>query len=264
MVSLKDARGKVLHFPEAPKKIISLVPSTTESLFAMGCEKELVGLTRYCIHPYEKCKAKTKIGGTKNIEMERILSLKPELAFANNEENTTEIFDELERAGINVFSSFPKTIDDALQDLSDIGNIMRKSEEAAGFIRNIRAKKVGSTDSRFTFCYLIWYNPWMAVSGDCFISEMLKQVGGNNIFKSHKDRYFTTTPKEIAKRNPDRIFLSSEPFPFKQKHRHLLHEQSRMPMEKLSLIDGEMCSWHGTRMEKGLDYLRQEQRRWMR
>lgn len=254
MISVQDSRGKWLQLTSPPQRVISLVPSTTETLFDLGCEKHLVGVTRFCVHPMTKCKQLTKVGGTKKIDIEKVKALKPDLVFCNKEENTQEICNQLEMNDISTFVAFPKDIDDAVTDISTMGKIMGQDKLAQKYISKIRTQRKRIQSSNFRYCYLIWYKPWMAVNADCFISSMLAEFGGKNVFSGHQSRYFDFTLAQIPS-DIDYIFLSSEPFPFKTKHQQEIHRQTNIPSEKIIFVDGEMCSWHGTRIALAVEYL---------
>ncbi len=231
------------------KRIISLVPSTTETLFSLGLGDRIVGCTRFCVHPQPDVRSITKIGGTKDINIDRIQELQPDIILANAEENTKEIFEELRNYNFPFYVAFPRTVYDALQDLLRMGNLLGVSERSKEIHSQItQAKKSLPSYPNFTFAYLIWRKPWMAITDACFISDMISQFGGRNIFEFSKTR---TRYPEISLedlKQADVIFLSSEPYPFKNKHIEELHQSMSFSKRKFQLINGELSSWHGSRM----------------
>jgi len=191
-----------------------------------------------------------KIGGTKNIDIDKTLALQPCLIMANKEENRKEDIQALREHHMSVFVAFPQTVDQAIQDLDILGTLLHTPQQAKNIIHNIQ--KTRKPYSSFRYAYLIWKNPIMTISNDCFIASMLAEVGGENVFANHHDRYpvINTIPQDI-----DALLLSSEPFPFRDKHRFELAKKFHIPVEKTFLIDGSYCSWHGSRIEQGLLYL---------
>lgn len=254
MLQVYDARGQAVTLPHPPQRIVSLVPSTTETLFALGCGDRVVGVTRFCVHPAERLDGIVKVGGTKDLEVERLRALRPDLVLANAEENTREIFAAVE--GIcPLYVAFPRTVDEALADLTMTGRLTGTEPAAAAHHARVVAARRRLRPAPFSFAYLIWQKPWMAAGGDTFISQMLAEVGGHNAFADQPERYLELTPEALAAKAPDVVLLSSEPFPFKDRHRAELAEATGLPPERLVLVDGEYCSWHGVRMAAALDYL---------
>ena len=244
-----DDIGQQLSTDIFYNRIISLVPSTTETLFSLGLGDRVVGCTRFCVHPQPDIRNITKIGGTKDINMDRIQDLQPDLILANAEENTKEMFDVLRKNNFPLYVPFPQTVSDALQDLLRIGNLLGVSKLSTKIhSRIIHAKKSLPTYPDFTFAYLIWRKPWMAITDTCFISDMIAQFGGRNIFEYSKihTRYPEISLEDLKK--ADVVFLSSEPYPFQDKHVEELHQSTLFPRQKFQLIDGELSSWHGSRM----------------
>ena len=237
---------------EKPQRIISLVPSLTEFLFHLGLEEEVVGITKFCVHPTEWHRTKTRVGGTKQIHHEIIKGLKPGLIIANKEENTKEDIEKL-ALEYNVLLTDINNFDEALSGLNTIGAATYKKERAGEIIAGVSQKfsELQIPENPKTAVYLIWKDPYMSVGGDTFISSMLQKAGFENALQS-QNRYPQITIEEINKISPDVVFLSSEPYPFTQKH--LAEIQPQLLHSKVLLADGEMFSWYGSRMLMAADY----------
>ncbi|MCY7292586.1 MAG: helical backbone metal receptor [Ferruginibacter sp.] len=230
-----------------PSRIISLVPSITELLYDLGLQNEIVGITKFCIHPKVLFNAKEKIGGTKNINIKKVISLAPDLIIANKEENIKEQIEQL-AVHFPVYLSDVNDYKSAVQMLIDVG-ILTNKKTAADDIYN-RIEKAFETEKRVAtkqkkVAYLIWNDPYMTVGGDTFISNMIQKAGLENIYKNEK-RYPQITVEDLQKKQPDVILLSTEPYPFKEKHIDEL--KKHFVKTTILLADGEMFSWYGSRM----------------
>lgn len=237
-----------------PKRIISLVPSQTELLYSLGLDAETIGITKFCIHPQTWFKAKARVGGTKTVNIEKIRQQKPDLIIANKEENVKEQVEELAKE-FPVWVTDVNNLTDALQMIADIGKITGKSE-AANDLTERTGKAFGQLqkmEKPVKTAYLIWRNPYMAVGGDTFIHDMLQQCGFENIFLN-KTRYPEINIAELQAAGCKLLLLSSEPYPFKQKHIDEL--SSQLPETKIMLVDGEMFSWYGSRMLQSATYFK--------
>lgn len=234
-------------------KVISLVPSITEALFDLGLtENEVIGRTKFCIHPQEKVKNVEIIGGTKNLNIEKIKALKPDLILANKEENVKEQV-EILMADFKVIVYNTETIEDNYYLVQNLGLLFNKEEKAEIF--NLKINKIlnqAKLNSTKKAAYLIWKNPYMTVGSDTFIHNILSEIGFENIFKS-QTRYPEIQVEDLAE--ADVIMLSSEPFPFKQKHIAELKEF--YPEKKIIIVDGEAFSWYGTHIAKCENYFRE-------
>jgi ABC-type Fe3+-hydroxamate transport system substrate-binding protein len=240
-----------------PKRIISLVPSITEYLVDLGLEEELVGITKFCIHPEHVFRSKTRVGGTKNISFEKIKSLEPDLIICNKEENVKEQIEQLmERFPVWVTDVI--TLDDAYRMMIDIGKITGKEVKAESIVKLTQegfadiSEKIKTAEKLRTL-YLIWRNPFMAAGSKNIIDAVLMSSGFENILHKHSERYPQLTEDEIQKLNPELLLLSSEPYPFKEKHIQELKEL--LPRCKIMLADGEMFSWYGSRLAHAPKYL---------
>lgn len=234
-------------------KVISLVPSITEALFDLGLtENEIIGRTKFCIHPKDKIKDVPVIGGTKNLNIEKIKALQPDLILANKEENIKEQVEAL-MEDFKVVVTNVETIEDNYYLLKTLGNIFQKEERAKAY--NLKIYEVlnqTKISSKIKAAYLIWKNPYMTVGADTFIHRILTEIGIENSFKD-KTRYPEVTIHDLA--DTDLIMLSSEPFPFKEKHIAELKEY--YPDKKIIIVDGEAFSWYGTHIAKCGNYFKE-------
>ncbi len=257
VIHVTDDRGVSLTFTAPPRRVVSLVPSTTETLFALGAGDAVVGVTRFCVHPAERLEGLTRVGGTKDLLLDRLLALQPDLVIGNAEENTREIFAELE-PHVPLLVAFPKGVDEALGDLQRLGVVMGREAEAEALLETIHAERAALRDEAargpgFRYTYLIWREPWMGVNDDTFISALLAEAGGVNALTGVSPRYPTVPPEALA--DGGVVLLSSEPFPFKERHRDELCAVGVAP-ERIFFVDGELCSWHGARLAEALPMLR--------
>jgi ABC-type Fe3+-hydroxamate transport system substrate-binding protein len=234
-------------------KVISLVPSITEALFDLGLtDNEIIGRTKFCIHPEEKVKNIEIIGGTKNLNIEKIKSLKPNLILANKEENVKEQVESL-KEDFKVIVYNTETIEDNYYLLKNLGLLFNKEERAQAF--NLKVYEVlhqTKLKSSLKAAYLIWKNPYMTVGSDTFIHNVLSEIGFENIFKN-TTRYPEIKVEDLAE--AEVIMLSSEPFPFKEKHIAELKEF--YPEKKIMIVDGEAFSWYGTHIAKCENYFKE-------
>jgi iron complex transport system substrate-binding protein len=249
---LVDQLGTQHTFETTPKRIVSLVPSQTELLVDLGLEDALVGLTKFCVHPVYLKSTKTIVGGTKNIKFDKIKELFPDIIICNKEENTKEIVEALSLI-CPVWVTDIYTIEDNNQMIRDFGEIFNKRTNAQkwidkiqNFIQNKPIKKAA---------YFIWANPYMVAGNTTFINELLKLNHFQNIYESKEGRYPEVELKKIRlDGDPDYVFLSSEPFPFKDEH---AFEVGRFTHHaKTVFVDGEMFSWYGSRLVKAFQYFK--------
>ncbi|HYW06929.1 MAG TPA: cobalamin-binding protein [Longimicrobium sp.] len=239
-------------------RIISLCPSLTELVFDLGRGADLVGRTKFCVHPADGVERVERVGGTKNPKIERIVELAPDLVLLNEEENRREDAEALEAAGVRCHVSFPRDADETASMVRDIGRALDRPVAAERIAMDIetRAARVRAAvrGPAVRYAYLIWRNPWMAAAGDTFVSEMLALPGGANVFADRPTRYPEVTPDELAAADPDAIFLSSEPFPFTETHAAELAAATGLPRSRFHFVDGEYLTWHGSRTPAGIDY----------
>jgi ABC-type Fe3+-hydroxamate transport system substrate-binding protein len=246
---------------EPPKRIISLVPSQTEFLHAIGLEDEVIGITRFCVHPAHWRKEKGNIGGTKDVRLDRIHALKPDLIIANKEENVKEQVEALAK-DFPVWVTDVVDVSSALSMMEEVGTLTNRIKNSAQIIEQVRQSLAELAQQPFnavSAAYLIWKDPWMTVGGDTFIHDMMERAGLSNAFRSDT-RYPVIELKELQERCPEIVLLSSEPYPFKAKH---VEELKRLlPKSKVVLVDGEAFSWYGSRMLYGARYLSEQGRSW--
>ncbi len=249
---MKDQLNRILNLHKIPKRIISIVPSQTELLFDLGLDEEVVGITKFCVHPNIWLKTKQKVGGTKKIQINLVKELKPDIIFANKEENTKEDI-EILQTFCPVWMSDISSFDDALEMIDSIGKIVDRESKASEIIAQLHESKrhfQSHLIRKIPTLYFIWKSPYMVAGCDTFINDMMKIAGFENVIQSN--RYPIIEPAEILKLNPKLIFLSSEPFPFKQND---IEELAKMlPDSKIMLVDGELFSWYGSRMLQSFDY----------
>jgi ABC-type Fe3+-hydroxamate transport system substrate-binding protein len=252
-----DARGSTINlFKPTPERIVSLVPSQTELLHHLGLETEVLGITKFCVHPEAWFRSKTRVGGTKKVNLNTVRRLKPDLVLANKEENEKEQIEAL-AAEVPVWVTDVANLQDALEMIAVIGTLTGKEQAAA--LLNTKIQDVFiqlaavNVQQRFRTCYLIWNEPLISVGGDTFIHDMMEQVGFQNIFALEK-RYPQVTLNMLQAARCELLLLSSEPYPFAEKHRAFF--QSRLPLTKVVLADGEYFSWYGSRLLQAPDYFK--------
>ncbi|HEY4060742.1 MAG TPA: helical backbone metal receptor [Puia sp.] len=275
MPTFTDPLGKTIVLSQPPRRIISLVPSQTELLFTLGLEQQVAGITKFCVRPSSWSHTKTRIGGTKDVHPERIHPLRPDLILANKEENDRAQVEELARH-YPVWVSEIKDLEDALGMIRFVGNLTARKEQAETLATEIAHRfselerplpavpigtspspdapaPVGTPPAPLT-AYFIWRNPWMVAGGDTFINDMLRRCGLANAFQ-HLDRYPSIDTASLAGSNIQCVLLSSEPYPFREKH--IREIRSLLPDAAIRLVDGELFSWYGSRLLEAPAYFRQ-------
>ncbi len=258
MKTFTDQLGTLHQFENTPKRIVSLVPSQTELLYDLGLEDSIVGITKFCVHPVHFKSTKKIVGGTKQVKIDKIRELQPNIIITNKEENTKEMVEELSRI-CPVWVTNIITIGDNLQMISDFGQLFNKRTEAQKwldklnfayqdfqhFIKDQPIKKAA---------YFIWANPYMVAGKETFINELLKLNHFQNIYEEY-GRYPEIELKKIRMEgDPDLVFLSSEPFPFKDEHAFEIGRFTHHA--KTIFVDGEYFSWHGSRLVKAFEYFK--------
>ncbi|MEZ4919801.1 MAG: helical backbone metal receptor [Saprospiraceae bacterium] len=258
MAVFTDQMGRGLEIPHVPKRIVSLVPSQTELLADLGLEQEVVGITKFCIHPAKWFKQKKRIGGTKTLHLEAIRALQPDLILGNKEENDQEQIQELAQE-FPVWMSDIYTLTDATNMMLAIGEICGRSQQAGQLVDRLQ-KAFEQLDKQVKNCpaprtaYFIWRKPYMVAGSNTFIHHMLERGGLENIFSSSEHhRYPEVHISDLNKLAPEVILLSSEPYPFGEKHIKAFKEQC--PKAHIQLVDGELFSWYGSRLLQTPDFL---------
>lgn len=252
---LTDQLNRTIEVSTPPKRIVSLVPSQTELLYDLGLREEVVGITKFCIHPQEWFRSKTRVGGTKQLELDRIRSLQPDLIIANKEENVKSQIEAL-AAEFPVWISDVNNLQDAYEMIYSLGVLVDKIVSAQRYISGIsyNFKLMEPSPIIQDAAYLIWREPWMTIGADTFIHDMLQHAGFRNRF-SHLKRYPEIQIHDL--RDCALILLSSEPYPFTRKHIRELEKS--LPGARMLLVDGEMFSWYGSRLMKAPAYFMQLQ-----
>ncbi|RXR17240.1 cobalamin-binding protein [Flavobacterium amnicola] len=276
-MNFTDQLGTQHTFETTPKRIVSLVPSQTELLYDLGLEDAIVGITKFCVHPFHLKSTKTIVGGTKQVKLDKIKALQPDIIICNKEENTQEIVDSLKEI-CPVWVTDIYTIEDNNKMIQDFGQLFNKRTEAMKWLDKINFahqdfQKFITDKAPRKVAYFIWANPYMVAGGNTFINELLKLNKFENIYDNNPTRgeaeqsvakYEGRYPEVVVQKmriqgDPDVIFLSSEPFPFKDEHafelgRHTHHATT-------IFVDGEMFSWYGSRLVKAFDYFKKLQDR---
>ena len=255
----KDQIGTLHTFETTPKRIVSLVPSQTELLYDLGLEESIVGITKFCIHPYHLKATKTRVGGTKNIKFDKIKELQPDIIICNKEENTKEIVEELSQI-CPVWVTDIYTIEDNNKMISDFGIIFNKRTNAQKWINKINFtfqdfQNFIKDKPKKKVAYFIWANPYMVAGNNTFINSLLHLNQFTNIYENKEERYPEVELRKIRlEGDPDYVFLSSEPFPFKDEHAFEIGRATHHA--KTVFVDGEMFSWYGSRLVKAFDYFK--------
>lgn len=249
-----DMTGYSMRLDHPPMRIVSLVPSQTELLFDLGLSDEVVGITKFCVHPDEWFRSKKRVGGTKNVHIDVVKTLHPDLVIANKEENTQEDIEQI-RSFAPVWTSDIKTLDDALVMIRNISVMTGTMNAAMAIERKIKSTfaHLQQTGRPKSVLYLIWKNPYMGAGGDTFIHDMIQRTGLLNVLAT-KNRYPELEDAQIKRLNPEVVMLSSEPFPFNQQHIDEVKEL--LPKSKIILVDGEMFSWYGSRLIHACSYFK--------
>ena len=253
-----DQLNREILLAEKPKRIISLVPSQTELLFDLGLENKIVGITKFCVHPFHAKQTKTVVGGTKNINLEKIIALEPDIILCNKEENTKEIVESCSEI-CPVHVSDIENINDAFELMEHYGKLFSCRTESSKIIQKIKFqlddfKRFINNTERKKVAYFIWRDPWMVAGNNTFINHLLELNNFENIY-GDKEKYPEIEPKKIRlEGDPDLVFLSSEPYPFKEEHAFELGRFTHHA--KTVFVDGELFSWYGSRLTKAFDYFK--------
>ncbi len=258
-MQIKDALGQSFQ-PQKFERIVCLVPSLTETLFAFGLRDHVVGVTRYCIYP-EEAKQKTIVGGTKTVSHERIKDLKPDIIIANMEENREKDVKKLMTIA-PTFVTFPKSFKDNLKMMGDLvtlfqienENINDLIEKGWSLLNTIENKEYPLAT---TFCP-IWKNPWMTINKDTYIHDIIRLAGGKNVFAAKPDRYPVITLEELGETDVQVVILPDEPYQFTSSDRDELKQFQSFRDSVFILMEGSYLSWYGVRSVKGLEFLREK------
>lgn len=255
MSETTDQISSIIPVPPQPQRIISLVPSISELLYSLGLEDRVAGITKFCVHPEHWFRTKTRVGGTKNIKIDTIQNITPDLIIANKEENVKEQIELLARQ-FPVWVTDICNYDDALEMIIQLGQITGKEDAAIQLSKKIQTdfEALPRNLKSIRTAYLIWKDPWMTVGSDTFIHHMMDKAGLENVFGKEK-RYPVISLETLQAIRPELVLLSSEPFPFRQKDIDQL--QSLLPDTRILLADGEIFSWYGSRLLKAPAYFQE-------
>ncbi|WP_178983732.1 ABC transporter substrate-binding protein [Winogradskyella helgolandensis] len=254
---MKDQLKRDIQLNKTPKRIISLVPSQTELLVDLGLEASIVGVTKFCVHPKHLRMSKAVVGGTKQINIEKIKALCPDIILCNKEENTKAIISSLEEiAPIHISDIY--NLDDCFELINMYGEIFDIKRTTSTLVSNIQLEREAfqlqfQDKKKLKVAYFIWQQPWMVAASENFIDVMIKEAGFINVFEDEK-RYPEIDLSNSKLKEADLIFLSSEPFPFKADH--ILEFQKKFPEKTIKIVDGELFSWYGSRLLKSYSYFK--------
>ena len=255
-----DDLGLRVELAAAPARIVSLVPSWTETLFALGVGPRVVGVTRFCVAPAEEVAPLAKVGGTKNPDLGAIVKLAPDLVIANAEENRREDIDRLREAGIAVFVTYPRTVPGAVESILRLGAVLGAEPAAAALTREIVLTVSGIEASLGVWMKLrlrvfcpVWKNPWMTFNADTYAHDVLRMLGFNNIFAAAGERYPRVTLEQALEARPDIVLLPDEPYVFSEDDVRELKEALPPALgRRVLLVSGRDLHWYGVHMVKGL------------
>jgi len=258
-----DALGRTLEVKSPPRRIVSLVPSLTEALFVFGVGEAVVGVTDFCVEPREAVAAKTRVGGTKVLDVARVQALQPDLVVASAEENRKEDIQALVQAGLSVFVTLPTTVAgaiDLMEQLAEMtgatdvgGRIVAESREA---LAEVQAANEGREPVR-TFCP-IWRNPWLTMGPGTYMHDFITVCGGGNVFGLRHERYPRVQLSEMAERDPEVVLLPDEPYRFGAKHVpeiSAFRKVSAVRDGRIYLLEGKHLCWYGPRIAGSLRYV---------
>ena len=251
--AFQDHLGRTVELAQSPRRIVSLCPSLTETLFALGLQDRIVGRTSFCVHPAQRVDAVPTVGGIRNVDLAAVAALRPDLVIAAKEENRREDVEAL-AAFVPVFVMDVASYQEALRAIRDLGAITGRERPAAEMAVEIsrRFERLPRGLVR-RVAYLIWRDPYTTVGRETYVHSLLARCGLKNLAAGLPGRYPQVTLEHLRTLAPELVLLSSEPFPFDQSHVDEL--TPRLPRSKLVLVDGEMFSWYGGRMILAADYL---------
>ena len=256
MKQITDQLGRKLSYSYPPQRIISFAPAITETLFSLDLRKEIIGRTRFCIHPKGIIEQVVNVGGTKDMKIERIHALKPDIIIVEKEENTKEMVEELEEF-FPVFVFEVQTVKDALKMIVDLGNLTDRTRQAVDLEQKIIAafRRIPTRIGKARAAYVIWKNPYMVVGKNTYIQSLLEKLGFENPFVKFEGRYPSVTEEDLRAAKLDYILLATEPYPFQEKHKQEFLQIS--PDANIKIVDGEMF-WYGVKMVDAAKYFKEE------
>lgn len=262
-IQMADDMGFRVELAHPPTRIVSLVPSWTETLFALGFESEVVGVTKFCVEPAAAVASIAKVGGTKNPDVAAIVKLEPELVIANAEENRREDIEQMRAAGIAVFTTYPRTVPGAVESILRMGRALGRESAAAAMAKEITLTVSGIEASLGVWSKLrlrvfcpIWKNPWMSFNADTYPHDVLRMLGYNNIYAAAGERYPATTLEEAVELRPDIVILPDEPYVFDEAD--IAELKPLLPpalSRRVLIVSGRDLHWYGVHMVGGLKAL---------
>lgn len=263
MMFTDQLQRKVILPVWPPQRIVSLVPSQTELLYDLGLGAAVAGITKFCVHPAEWFREKNRVGGTKTLDFKKIDALKPDLIIGNKEENERGQIEQLAEK-YPVWMSDIATLDDAYDMMLRVGELTGKQAESRHLVEKIKnaftaIRLPGNQHRRPSVAYFIWRKPYMVAGSGTFIDAMLHEAGFENVF-AQKDRYPEISLEKLAEARPEFILLSSEPYPFAEKHFAAFREVC--PESKIARVDGELFSWYGSRLLYSAAYFQELRKTW--
>jgi len=264
-VVVQDAFGRPCELAAPARRIVSLVPSITEALFGLGAGERVVGVSRFCTEPPDGVAARTKVGGQKDPELDTIMALNPDLVIANVEENRKEHVEAMQAAGLSLFVTFPRTLEEGIRLIRDLGVLTGESGRAETVARECESalaetRRVAAGRARVRVFCPIWRRPYMTISHDTYVHDVLRTCGGENIFHDRPERYPAVRLEEMAALQPEAILLPDEPFPFGEKHLADFRAFPGVPAVRngrMHFLDGKILSWYGPRIPRSLRVLRE-------
>ena len=262
-IQIADDMGFRVELERPPTRIVSLVPSWTQTLFALGLNSEVVGVTKFCVEPAAAVASIAKVGGTKNPDIAAIVKLAPELVIANAEENRREDIEQIRAAGVPVFTTYPRTVPGAVESILRMGRALGREPEAAAMAKEITLTVSGIEASLGVWSKLrlrvfcpIWKNPWMSFNADTYAHDVLRMLGYNNIFAAAGERYPVTTLEEAVELRPDIVILPDEPYAFDESD--IAELKPLLPpalSRRVLIVSGRDLHWYGVHMVGGLKSL---------
>ena len=256
-----DARGRQHRLDGPPLRIVSLVPSLTETLFALGLGERVIGVTDYCVHPASGVGGLPRVGGTKNPSIERIAGLQPDLVLANREENTLRDVERLEALGLRVFVTYARSVREGVEDISLLARIEACPRAAVPIVEAIESAweraRERRPDPAPRVAALVWKRPYMAVGPDTFAHDLIGECGGHNAFGAGERRYPRVDEDALVAAAPQVILLPTEPYAFGPRDRDelLALDVPAAAEGRVHVIEGELLSWYGPRIARALDLL---------
>ncbi len=254
---MKDQLGRHIQIMHVPKRIVSLVPSQTELLYALGLESSIVGITKFCVHPQHFISNKNVVGGTKQVHFNKIKALEPDIILCNKEENTQEMIEALEKiAPVHISDIY--SIEDCLELIHMYGTLFLVEDKAEKLVETIKQERQKFQDfikeqPKLNTVYFIWKDPWMVAANHTFINALMTEAKFENYFKN-LERYPEIDLDKDMGEQVEVILLSTEPFPFKDSHVNAI--KNKFPQAKVLLVDGELFSWYGSRLAKSFEYFK--------